>query len=194
MEPPPRTESMVRAYQGGADPSFVALYERLAPALYAWAVLRAPRGLEPADLLAEIWLHAVRRLSTYEEQRASFRAWIFGIAKKLLLRELRALDRRSRLVENGAEGVPGIDLERVPEAVTSLSRRFERDESLLEFLARVNGLGREEREMVVYCGLEGFSCGEAAQRMGLTEAATTKRWQRLRAELRSATWAEDLLV
>lgn len=192
MEPPPRTESLVRSFQSGADQSFAVLYERLAPALYAWTVLRAPRGLDPADLLAEVWMHAVRRLPGYEEQRASFRAWIFGIAKKVLLRELRALDQRQQIAGGGGEG--GGDLERVPESVTSMSRRFERDESVRQFLSRIDGLGVEERELVVYCGLEGFSCGEAAARLGLSEAATTKRWQRLRSELRSSSWAEDLLA
>lgn len=194
-DPPPRTESLVRSFQGGAERSFAQLYERLTPALYAWAVLRAPRGLDPADLLGEVWLHGVRSLHRYDARLASFRAWIFGVAKKVLLHELRDLDRRAAVAGRGddAADVGSLALEHVPESVTSLSRRFERDESMLRFLERVNGLGREERDLVVYCGLEGFSCGEAATRMGLSEEAATKRWQRLRAELRSSSWAEGLL-
>lgn len=183
----PRTEALVLAFQQGADSSFDQLYARLAPALYAWAVLRAPRGIEPGDLLGETWLRAVRSVHEFDPGRASFRAWIFGIAKKVLLHELRALARRDTTHE-----ASGRDLSGVPEGVTSLSLRCAREESMLRFLERIGGLAREERELVLYCGLEGSSCREAATRMGLTEEATLKRWQRLRAELRGWSCASGL--
>ena len=194
-ELPPRTESLVRAFQGGAEPSFALLYERLAPALYAWAILRAPRSLEPGDLLGEGWLRAVRGVQGIDAGRASFRARLFGIAKRVLLHELRGRGLREAFSRRAGEmdGDVRLDLESVPDSVTSLSQRFERDESMIHFLERIDGLGREDRDLVVYCGLEGFSCGEAATRMGLSEEATTKRWQRLRAELRNSSWAQGLL-
>jgi RNA polymerase sigma-70 factor (ECF subfamily) len=188
----PRTESLVHSFQEGAAQAFTPLYERLAPALYAWSVLRAPKGIDPTDLLGEVWLDAVRSLARYDASRATFRAWLFGVAKHVLLRELRLLERREALAAR--ESRKSLDLEGVPESVTSLSRRTERDELLLHFLERVDRLGPEERELVLYCGLEGYSCGEAAVRLGLTEEATTKRWQRLRAELRNSQWAEELLA
>jgi len=192
---PPRTEALVRAFQQGAELSFEQLYARLAPALYAWAVLRAPRGIEPADLLGETWLRAVRSVHDFDARRASFRAWLFGIAKKVLLHELRDHARRATIAEPKGAVASSLrgGLEGVPEVVTSLSLRCQREESMSRFLARINGLGREERELVVYCGLEGSSCREAATRMGLSEEATVKRWQRLRAELRASSWAADLL-
>jgi RNA polymerase sigma-70 factor (ECF subfamily) len=191
----PRTEALVRAFQQGAELSFEQLYARLAPALYAWAVLRAPRGIEPADLLGETWLRAVRSVHDFDPARASFRAWLFGIAKKVLLHELRAQAQRERSAERTGDGSRATrgGLEGVPEAVTSLSLRFQREESMTRFLERIGGLAREERELVVYCGLEGSTCREAATRMGLSEEATFKRWQRLRAELRASSWAAELL-
>jgi len=192
-EQPPRTESLVDSFRDGAQESFQLLYERLAPALYAWIVLRAPRGIEPGDLLGEVWLHAVRSLPRYDASRATFRAWLFGIAKKVLLHELRELDRRV-LGRSSRDSSRRLDLEGVPESVTSLSQRFERDDSMQRFLERIEALGQDERDLVVYCGLEGGTCGEAAVRMGLSEDAATKRWQRLRAELRSSDWAEALLA
>lgn len=192
---PPRTEALVRAFQEGDKFSFEHLYAKLAPALYAWAVLRAPRGIEPADLLGETWLRAVRSMNDFDVLRASFRAWLFGIAKKVLLRELRDHARRVTLAGPGGVSAPGLagGLEGVPEVVTSLSLRFQREESMARFLERVGGLAREDRELVVYCGLEGSSCREAATRMGLSEEATFKRWQRLRAELRASSWTAELL-
>jgi len=187
----PRTEALVRAFQQGAEQSFEQLYARLAPALYAWTVLRAPRGIEPGDLLGETWLRAVRSVHEFDPARASFRAWLFGIAKKVLLHELRAHARRRTVAEPAGAEARG--LEGIPEAVTSLSLRLGREESMARFLERIGGLAREERELVLYCGLEGSSCREAATRMGLSEEATLKRWQRLRAELRGSRWAAELL-
>jgi DNA-directed RNA polymerase specialized sigma24 family protein len=37
--------------------------------------------------------------------------------------------------------------------------------------------------LIVYCGLEGLSVTEVAQRLGLSREAAFKRWQRLRDEL-----------
>lgn len=193
-EDPTRTEWLLRSFQGGVEQSFAQLYERLTPALYAWAVLRAPRGVDPSDVLGDVWLGAVRGLKRYDPHVATFRAWLFGIAKKVLLHALRDLDRREALGRGNERATSAESLERVPESVTSLSRRCERDEAMLRFLERVNALGSEERDLLVYCGLEGHSCEEAAERLGLTSDAATKRWQRLRGELRASAWAENLLA
>ena len=189
----PKTEALVRAFLQGTEHSFEQLYERLAPALYAWTVLRAPRGIEPSDVLAETWLRAVRSVHEFDPGRASFRTWLFGIAKKVLLYELRARARRTALTERRDADSRTGGLERIPEAVTSLSARLEREESMRLFLERINAFAREERELVLYCGLEGSSCREAATRMGLSEEAAVKRWQRLRAELRDSSWAAQFL-
>lgn len=190
----PTTEALVRELQLDARSSFEALYARLAPALYAWAVLRAPRGIDAGDVLGETWLHAVRNVQQFDPGRASFRAWLFGIAKKVLLHELRARARRDAL--GGPAEDPRVargGLEALPEAVTSLSLRLAREDSLAQFLARVAALPRAERELVLHCGLEGSSCRETAVRLGISEDSAIKRWQRLRAELRTAGWAAELL-
>ena len=192
--PPPATEALAGSLREGNRQSFAALYERVAPSLYAWSALRAPRGVDPVDMVGEIWLRALAGLGTFDPKRASFRAWIFGIAKKVLLQLLRDLDRRQSRVQGEASSSERDDPAAIPDSVTSLSRRCACDEALALFLARVAGLGELERELLIYCGLEGFSCGEAATRLGLSEEAASKRWQRLRAELQSRNWVADLLA
>lgn len=191
-EDPPRTESLVNSFQQGAEQAFAVLYERLAPALYAWAVLRVPKGIDATDLVGEVWLHAMRSLSRFDASRGAFRAWIFGIAKKVLLHELRELGRHNTLSPRRSDQISH-ELERVPESVTSLSVRLQRDEALLQFLDRVGRLEAEDRDLVIHCGLEGRTCGEAALRLGLSAEAATKRWQRLRADMQASGWAELFL-
>ena len=128
---PPATEALVRAIQQDAQASFDTLYVRLAPALYAWAMLRAPRGIDAGDVLGETWLHAVRHLREFDPGRASFRAWLFGIAKKVLLHELRARAQRDALGGRSEDSrVARGGLEALPEAVTSLSLRLAREDSM----------------------------------------------------------------
>jgi DNA-directed RNA polymerase specialized sigma24 family protein len=76
-----------------------------------------------------------------------------------------------------------LDLAEVPESVTSLTRRVAREEGLRRFLAEVEALPHEDRELLVICGLEGRPASEAAQQLDLTHEAARKRWLRLRERL-----------
>jgi len=85
-------------------------------------------------------------------------------------------------------------LDDCPQVVTSISARLARDEALNAFLDRARSLDPVDRELLVRCGLEGTDCTVAATRLGISSEAATKRWQRLRAELRATPWVLDLLV
>lgn len=189
----PATEALGRALHLDARASFEALYTRLAPALYAWAVLRAPRGIDAGDVLGETWLRAVSHVHEFDPARASFRTWLFGIAKKVLLHELRERARRDALGGHAEDPqVARGGMEALPEAVTSLSHRLAREDTLAHFLKHVAVLSREDRELVLHCGLEGSTCRETATRLGISEDSAIKRWQRLRAELRNFGWVAEL--
>jgi DNA-directed RNA polymerase specialized sigma24 family protein len=72
--------------------SFEELYARVAPALHAWSSLRAPRGVDPGDIVGETWLRALRSLSPGVGDHE------FGVdlrvAKNVLLQTLRRLPPR----------------------------------------------------------------------------------------------------
>lgn len=188
MQPPPPDEPLTallaRRAQRGELESFNALCERVLPALYGWAQLRVGRGLrralEPEDLVHEVWARALARFEEYDPSRP-FRAWLFGIARNVLLETLRSAQKSG---DGGADpSVARRALEQTPDAVTSFTRRLARDEALAHFLARVRELGEDEQTLVRMCGLEGATIKEAALRLGIGEEAAKKRWQRLRAEL-----------
>lgn len=189
-------KDLANAAQRGDRARFEELYRRVGPALYAWASLRVPRDVDSGDLLGDVWLHAVQCLPTHDSANQEFRAWIFGIAKNVLKETLR---QRVRARAHGLQLPPGAGaatsrIESVPESVTSISCRLARDESVQRFLEYCRRLEAEDRDLVVYCALEGFTCVEAATRMGISSEAATKRWQRLRAQLREAGWVKDLLL
>jgi RNA polymerase sigma-70 factor (ECF subfamily) len=174
-----RTQYLAGAASAGDMRHFEELFERVTPALSAWLTLRAPRRrAEPQDLLQEVWLRALQGFASYDPAR-SFRGWILGIAKNVLLQSLARPAQNS--LDAGHSTSSG---SAVPDQATSLGRRFSRNEALELFLARVERLEPDERALLIYCGLEQYSAPEAARRLGLGADATAKRWQTLRARLR----------
>ncbi len=191
---PAPTADLARAAQAGDARQFERLYERVAPQLWAWAALRAPADVEPGDLLGEVWLRAVQSLRTHDAESHEFRAWLFGIAKHVLLQVLRERSRAPRANASAGSSTLAGSLDACPQSVTAVSTRLARDEALAAFLERVRALDPTDRDILVHCGLEGFTCVETATRLGLSAEAATKRWQRLRAELRDAAWVRELLL
>jgi RNA polymerase sigma-70 factor, ECF subfamily len=178
---PSVTRGLARRAQHGDAPSFEALYERLAPALYAWTRLRMLPPLrarmDEHDVMGEVWLRALKAFPSYDAGRGAFRPWFFQVAKHAmldLLRRTRAVDAAGR---GRGEGFP---LSQVPGETTAVSRRVASDESVAAFLERLTSLSEEDRELLVHCGLEGMAMVDAAERLGLTKTAAERRWQRLR--------------
>jgi RNA polymerase sigma factor (sigma-70 family) len=178
------------------DPRFDALFAEVAPALYAWAEMRIRPNLrarlDPQDLVQEVWIRGMQGFARFDARGVSFRAWAFRIGKNVLMESLRA----SR---NDIVGTPGgatsrmLALEGVPQDVTSFTQRVAREESVRSFLHDAGQLAEVERMLLVHCGLEGETCAEAAVKLGISEDAAIKRWQRLKARLRGETWSRAIL-
>jgi RNA polymerase sigma factor (sigma-70 family) len=181
------TARLARGARGGDQEQFNALYERLAPALYTWAELRiGPRlraWLEPADLVQEVWLRALRGFGSFDPATTSFRYWAFRIAKNALLEALRKSESPARGTWQAAASLRPDPLAQVPDSVTGVSRRLARSEDLECFRSWVQVLEGNDRELVIHIGLEGLGHAQVARRLGLEPKTVTKRWQRLRERL-----------
>lgn len=193
------TRDLVRAAREEGGASFAALYERLAPALQGWAVLRV-RGplavcVDPEDVVQEVCCRAYRDFENFDAELGSFRAWIFGIATRVLQAALMELSRSRRASRPAAVDSATGWLDQVPDDATRATREVARDESLRRFFAEVAGYGDDERRLVLYRGLEGLSHEATAELMGLSHDVVKKRWQRLRARLAAegapAQWLMD---
>lgn len=194
-DPLGRTAFLARGVQRGETAHFEELYARTAPALYAWAALRAPANVDPGDILGEVWLRAMERLRTHDGANHEFRAWIFGIAKNVLLQVLRVRrDDRTARAGYGAPGCSSNGIDQVPESVTSIGQRLAREDTVRCFVEYAQKLDAADRDLLVHCGVEGGTCTDAATRIGMGAEAASKRWQRLRAELRDKAWVRELLL
>lgn len=171
------------------------LYERAAPALIGWVTLNLHGALrsriDVEEIVQETWLRALRNLSGFDPAQGSFRGWLLGIARNVLLESFRRLRSQPR-----GEGATEdrLALAQRPDSVTSVTRRAAREDGLQRFIERVGALGEEERVLVICCGLEGEDSAEAARRLGISAAAAAKRWQRLRASLAERALPRELLA
>jgi DNA-directed RNA polymerase specialized sigma24 family protein len=67
-------------------------------------------------------------------------------------------------------------------------------EALKLFSQWVEKLDDEDKRLVVHCGLEGMAHAEVAQRLSITEAAVSKRWQRLSARMEESREPRELFA
>jgi len=172
---------------GGPDAAaFARELEAAAPALMGWARLRVRPELrsmlDPEDLLQEVGCRAFAMAHAYDPGRASFRQWLFGIANNVLLEALRELGRRPLTRDPGPDRTGFSD---AIAAITTITRKVARDELIGRFLAQMDALEAEDRDLLLHHGLEELPYPEVARLLGLQEDAVRKRWQRLREKLRS---------
>lgn len=79
-EPAGAEAELVRAAQQDVK-DFLPLYDRYRDRLYRYLLSRIGDPDEAADLLQQVFLQAMDRLSQYQPGRGPFAAWLFGIAR-----------------------------------------------------------------------------------------------------------------
>lgn len=84
--------SVLEAARVGAEWAWRALYEDLAPQLARYAA--ACRVADPSATVGEVFLRAVTGLPSFEGDERAFRAWLFRIARNVVLDEHRKARRR----------------------------------------------------------------------------------------------------
>ena len=192
------TRDLARGAKRGEEGRFAELYERIAPALHAWASLRIRpemRGhVDPEDVVAEVWCRAWKAFARFDAEKASFRAWVFQIAKNVMLEAFRKAQRATPGGTGAGPSTRWIQLQNVPDSATEVSRKMARHEGLQKLLEWAKGLEEDEQKLFLHCGLEGMGYAEVAERMQLEYDTVAKRWQKLRERVERFAVPRDLLV
>lgn len=152
-----------------SDERFTGLFARTSQALLAYAVRRVADPADAADVVADTFLVAWRRLDSIPEGRE--RAWLFGVARRVLANRNRGTRRNSAMVERlraGLAAVPRQATSGRPALAEALDRLPEGDRELLRLLA-----------------WEELTQEEAAVALGTSVGAIRVRLHRARARLRA---------
>ncbi|HVI03473.1 MAG TPA: RNA polymerase sigma factor [Enhygromyxa sp.] len=161
--------------QPALSAEFEALYH--AHFEFVWRLLRR-FGVPVAaldDATQDVFVVVHRRFGAWE-QRASVRAWLFGVAKRVAANHRRGLERHARKVAA------------LPEPATPrlLDERVADRDHLEQVAKAIDGLAPERREVYVLAYLEGLSAPEIADALGCKLNTVYSRLRRARAELAAA--------
>jgi len=173
-------ELMMR-YVSGDDGAFDALYQRVGPQLHRYLLRMARDKALADDLLQLTFLKVHRARSAYVEGAAPL-PWLYAIAHRTFLDEVRRV-KRARV------RVAATDV--LPEQAATLSgedARFAREpvdaEKLSQVLEALDTLPTNQRQALTLTKIEGRSIAEAATIAGTTEGAMKLRAHRAYKALR----------
>lgn len=157
-----------------AEARLERLYAEHGRAVLAYAVRRAPEAQDAADVVAETFVVAWRRLAEVPLGEAA-RLWLYGVARNVLANQRRAERRRERLAERLRQELP-YALEDVPPASMDAG-------AVTSALAE---LGPDDQEILRLSGWEELAPSEIATVLGISKIAARSRLHRARHRLRSA--------
>jgi RNA polymerase sigma-70 factor (ECF subfamily) len=162
-----------------AQVRFGGLYRDQGRAILAYALRRVEDPEDAADVVAETFLVAWRRLDEVPID-AGARLWLFAVARRVIANRHRAARRRSRLGERLAESLR-----------TELATRPAPAGEAAEALRAMGELGDDDRELLLLVSWEELSPGEAAKVLGISSLAARSRLHRARRRLRALLEQSD---
>lgn len=161
------------------------LYERQ---LYAIALAVLRNHAQAEDAVSEAYYRAVRHIGRLGAPDApQTKQYMIRTVRSTAISQYRKNQRESEHFQNIDESQTDI-----PDRSDELTRRMERH-SVLETLASLLGILNEtDRQIVVWYGRDGIGFDKIAARLGMTEAAVRKRFERARKRMKAhATEGEE---
>lgn len=167
-----RTPDAGRGAGPGREHRFRQIYEDLYPDLLRFVQRRSGfDGAVPEDVVAEAFLAVWRRFDDLPAGRDAGRAWVFGVARNILLNSRRGARRRTalgvRLARVEPAPAPGVDVS----LQVDLGRAWPR-------------LSATHQEALALAVFEDLDSTEAAAVLGISATAFRLRLSRARAGLR----------
>src|SRR5580698_8680921 len=87
--PSPETDDeLLIRMRNGDEQAFVSLYRRRQSAIYRFAMHMSGSAPTAEDVTQEVFLALIREDCGFDPERGSLSAYLFGIARKLVLRQL----------------------------------------------------------------------------------------------------------
>src|ERR1035441_6987387 len=168
-------DELLSRLRRGDEAAFVTLYRRRQGAIYRFAMHMSGSATAAEDITQEVFLALLRRECGFDPERGTLSGYLFGIARKLVLRNLErgradvALDSDADFLELAVIDDPLIDLTRL-EGIEALRRA-------------VMALPRRYREVVLLCDLEELDYADAAVGLRCPIQTVRSRMHRARALL-----------
>jgi RNA polymerase sigma-70 factor, ECF subfamily len=179
MTSPELDSELLFRVRRGDEQAFLALYQRLQPPIYRFALNMTGSSAVAEDVTQEVFLALIREDFGYLPDRGTLSGYLFGVARKLVLRHLErnhnAAEQEIGSVQSNLAGrVPGLAAFRDP--IADLLER----ETMEELRRAVLSLPRRYREVVVLCDLQETDYAVAAALLGCPVGTVRSRLHRAR--------------
>ena len=119
--------------------------------------LRARRMASPEDVASQVWIDVARSIERFEGGADDFRRWLFTIAHRRSVDEVRRAVRQSEAPAVGAEHSPGVDIE------------HDRNDALDRAIEMVSLLPDNQAEAVMLRVVNDLSITDVAAAMAISE-------------------------
>jgi len=171
-------DELLMRLRSGDEQAFAALYRRRQGAIYRFALHMSGSSAVAEDIVQEAFLALLREECGFDPERGTLSGYLFGIARKLVLRNLERGRSNVPLQAETDEAAPR-ELAVIDDPLAGLTRH-----ETIEALRRaVQALPRRYREVVVLCDLEEMDYADAALVLGCPIGTVRSRMHRARALL-----------
>jgi RNA polymerase sigma-70 factor, ECF subfamily len=171
-------DQLLLRLRNGDEESFVTLYRRRQAAIYRFAMHMSGSSTVAEDITQEVFLALLRDECGFDATRGTLSGYLYGIARKLVLRHLERGRADVALEIDGEEAaLPELAVKDDP--LIDLTRR-----EGIEILRRaVMALPRRYREVVLLCDLDEVDYADAARVLDCPIGTVRSRLHRARALL-----------
>jgi RNA polymerase sigma-70 factor (ECF subfamily) len=161
-----------------AEGRFTELMKRHGRAVLGYLTRRTDPSQDAADLMAEVFVVAWRRLADVPGEEDQERAWLLGTARGVLANHRRSAMRRGHLAARLRQ-----HLQTQPDTVL--------DDTGSMVRSALDRLSDDDRELLTLIAWDDVTPSQAATILGLSAATTRKRLERARARLRAMLSADE---
>jgi RNA polymerase sigma factor (sigma-70 family) len=177
---------LLRAHRAGNPHAFTRLYDRYdRPCFRFIARMLGPAHRSAAeDLHQEAWLAVARNAAAFDPARASFRAWLFTIARN------RVWDHFRRLKVAVLASVDADEAGMISDDSPTPFDRLQSRELAERLVAAVEALPLEQRSAFILFADAGLTLEEIAEATGVGPETAKSRLRYARARLREALAGE----
>lgn len=163
------------------DPEiFAAFYRENVEGIQGFVARRVGDSERAADLTAEIFLAAIGAARRYQPARGAPKAWLYGIARKIVATDRRRVGReRARTEQLRASALLDDD------DVARIEARIEAAAKLRHLYEAMDRLAEPERAVLELVALDELSLTEAAAAAGVRPVTARVRLHRARRKLRA---------
>src|ERR1022692_1022560 len=163
-------DTLLLRLKNGDEEAFLILYRRRQAGLFRFALHMSGSMPVAEDVTQEVFLALLREDCGYDPDRGTLSGYLFGIARKLVLRQLER-GRSNVALDTDSEDFAQPELAIVDDPLLDLTRR----EGIDALRRAVQALPRRYREVVVLCDLEEVDYADAAVALGCASGTPKPR-------------------